>query len=64
MASFQIQQEIEGEWTSTKTIEIMGLRIPAYFTTDPQLLHDYIANFQTRSDDSILNQVRNLRDDA
>ena len=51
MANFQIQQEIEGEWRSTKTVEIMGLRIPAYFTTDPQLLHDYIANFQTKSDD-------------
>lgn len=51
MANFQIQQEIEGEWRSTKTVEIMGLRIPAYFTTDPQLLHDYITNFQTKSDD-------------
>ena len=29
----------------------MGLRIPAYFTDDPQLLYDYIVNFKTKSDD-------------
>ena len=29
----------------------MGLRIPAYFTDDPQALHDYIVNFKTKSDD-------------
>ena len=51
MASFAVLQEAEGEWRSTKTVEVMGLRIPAYFTSDPQLLHDYIANFQTKSDD-------------
>ena len=51
MASFPVLQEIEGEWRSTKTVEIMGLRIPAYFTEDPQSLYDYITNFQTKSDD-------------
>ena len=28
-----------------------GVRIPAYFTTDPQLLYDFITNFQTKPDD-------------
>ncbi|CAH3181822.1 unnamed protein product [Porites lobata] len=51
MANFTILQEIKGEWRSTKTVEIMGLRIPAYFTDDPQLLYDYIVNFKTKSDD-------------
>ena len=51
MANFPILQEIEGEWRSSKTVEIMGLRIPAYFTDDPQALHDYIVNFKTKSDD-------------
>lgn len=51
MSNFPVFQEIEGEWRSTKTIEILGLRIPAYFTPDPQLLCDYITNFQTKSDD-------------
>ena len=51
MANFTILQEIEGEWKSSKTVEIMGLRIPAYFTDDPQVLHDYIVNFKTKSDD-------------
>ena len=32
-------------------MEIMGLRIPAYFTDDPRLLYDYIVNFKTKSDD-------------
>ena len=51
MANFPILQEIEGEWTSSKTVEIMGLRIPAYFTDDPQVLLDYIVNFKMKSDD-------------
>ena len=29
----------------------MGIRIPAYFTDDPQVLLDYIVNFKTKSDD-------------
>ena len=51
MANFPILQEIKGEWKSSKTVEIMGLRIPAYFTDDPQVLHAYIVNFKTKSDD-------------
>ena len=50
-AKFPVLQEIEGDWTSTKTVAIMGLRIPAYFTKDPQALHDYITNLKTKSDD-------------
>ena len=51
MATFPVLQESEGEWTSDKTVEILGLRIPAYFAPDPQLLQDFITNFQTKADD-------------
>ena len=51
MASVPVFQETEGEWKSVKTVEILGVRIPAYFTTDPQLLYDFITNFQTKPDD-------------
>jgi len=51
MASFPVFQETEGEWTSVRTVEILGVRIPAYFTTDPQLLYNFITNFQTNPDD-------------
>ena len=51
MASFPVFQETEGEWKFVKTVEILGLRIPAYFTSDPQLLYDFITNFKTEPDD-------------
>ena len=51
MSTFPVLQESEGEWTSDKTVELLGLRIPAYFVPDPQLLHDFITGFQTRPDD-------------
>ena len=51
MATFPVFQEIEGAWKNVKTVEILGLRILAYFTPDPQLLYDFITNFQTKSDD-------------
>ena len=51
MANFPVFQETEGEWPSVRTVEILGVRIPAYFTTDPQLLYDFITNFQTKPDD-------------
>ena len=60
MANFPILQEIKGEWRSTKTVEIMGLRIPAYFTDDPQLLYDYIVNFKTKSDDVFIRRQVSL----
>ena len=51
MASFPFYQVTEGEWTSDKCVEVLGLRIPAFCTSDPTLLADYISNFQTRPDD-------------
>ena len=51
MASFPNFQVKEGEWTSEKFVDVLGLKIPAFFTSDPQLLCDFISNFQTRQDD-------------
>ena len=51
MATFPVLQEREGEWTNSKMIEILGLRILSYFAPDPQLLQDFITNFQTKADD-------------
>ena len=36
---------------SQKLIDVLGLKIPADFTPDPQLLCDFITNFETRPDD-------------
>ena len=30
MSTFPVLQESEGEWTSDKIVEVMGLKIPAY----------------------------------
>ena len=54
MANFPMLQEVKGEWRSTKTVDILGFRIPAYFTDDPRLLYDYITNFKTKSDDAFV----------
>ena len=51
MASFPVFQETEGQWISEKLIDVLGLKIPAHYTPDPQLLCDFITNFQTRPDD-------------
>ena len=51
MSSFPVFQVTEGQWTSQKLIEVWGLKIPGDFTSDPQLLCDFITNFQTRMDD-------------
>ena len=51
MANFPMLQEVKGEWRSTKTVDIMGLRIPAHFTDDPRLLYGYIVCLKTKSDD-------------
>ena len=51
MATFPVFQVTEGEWTSAKLIEVLGLKIAPRFTSDPQLLCDFITNFQTRPDD-------------
>ena len=46
---FQVTEE--GQWTYEKLIDVLGLKIPAFLTTSPQLLCDFITNFQTRPDD-------------
>jgi len=51
MASFPVFQVTEGEWTSEKFIDVLGMKISVLFTPDPQLLSDFITNFQTRPDD-------------
>ena len=51
MASFPVFQVTEGEWSSEKFIVFLGLKLPAHFTSDPQLVGDFITNFQTRPDD-------------
>ena len=51
MANFPVFQVTEGEWSSEKFIDILGLKMPAHFSPDPQLLCDFITNFQTRPDD-------------
>ena len=51
MTTFPVFQVTEGQWTSEKFINVLGLKMPAHFTPDPQLLCDFITNFQTRPDD-------------
>ena len=51
MASVPVFQVKEGEWTSEKYFDVLGVKIAAYFMSDPQLLSDFISNFQTRPDD-------------
>ena len=62
MASFPVIQLTEGEWTSEKWYDILGVKLPNFFTSDPAFLRDYIFNFKTRPDDvftpHIPNQVR------
>ena len=41
----------EGEWKSAKDWDVLGVKIPTFFTDDPALLADYISNFETRPDD-------------
>lgn len=51
MASSPFVQVTEGEWTSEKLINVLGLKMPLDFASNPQLLCDFITNFQTRPDD-------------
>ena len=51
MASFPIFQVKEGTWTSRNFVNVLGVEIPSYFTSDPKLLCDIISNFQTKPDD-------------
>ena len=50
VASFAIQTT-DGKWTTVKCLDILGVRIPAYFTKNPTLLADHISNFHTILDD-------------
>ena len=51
MTSFPVIQVKEGEWRSRNFLEVLGVKIPSYFTTDPQLLSDFISDFHPRADD-------------
>ena len=51
MASFPSIQITEGEWTSGKYWDILGVKLVTFFTDNPALLADYISNFETRPDD-------------
>ena len=51
VTSFPVFQVTEGQWTSQKLIDVLSLKIPANFTPDPQLLCDFITNFETRRGD-------------
>nr|XP_058947536.1 sulfotransferase 1B1-like [Pocillopora verrucosa] len=51
MTSSEVTEVREGDWTTGNLREILGLKIPAYFTSDPQLLSDFITNLRTRPDD-------------
>ena len=51
MASFPMIQVTEGEQRSLRLWDVLGVKIPEYFTKHPALLADYISNFETRPDD-------------
>ena len=51
MASSPVFQIKEGEWTSERFVDVLGVKIHAFFTSNPQMLCDFISNFQTRPDD-------------
>ncbi|XP_073256032.1 sulfotransferase 1B1-like [Porites lutea] len=51
MAGFPVIQITEGEWTSVKYWDVLGVKIPSFFTKDPEVLADYISRFETRPDD-------------
>ena len=50
VASFAIQTT-DGKWTTVKCLDILGVRIPAYFTKNLTLLADHISNVHTMLDD-------------
>ena len=51
MESFPITQLTEGEWTSPRCVEVLGVKLPAYFTTNPAVLAEFMSSFETRPDD-------------
>ena len=51
MAGFPSIQITEGEWTSPKYWDVLGVKVATFFTDNPALLADYISNFETRPGD-------------
>ena len=50
-SSGHVVQFTEGEWTSGKFIEILGLKLSSFHVGDAALLTEFISSFQTRLDD-------------
>ena len=51
MESLPVFQVKVNEWTSEKFFDVLGMKIPVFFTPNPKLLSDVISNFQTRAED-------------
>ena len=51
MESLPVFQVKVNEWTSEKYFDVLGMKIPVFFTPNPTLLSDVISNFQTRAED-------------
>ena len=51
MESLPVFQVKVNEWTSAKYFDVLGMKIPTFFTPNPKLLFDVISNFQTRAED-------------
>lgn len=51
MESLPVFQVKVNEWTSAKYFDVLGMKIPTFFTPNPKLLSDVISNFQTRAED-------------
>ena len=50
MTSSEVTEVREGDYTTGNFRKVLGLKIQAYFTSDPQLLSDFITNLRTRPD--------------
>ena len=51
MTSSEVTEVREGDYTTGNFRKVLGLKIQVYFTSDPQLLSDFITNLRTRPDD-------------
>ena len=51
MESLPVFQVKVNEWTSAKYFDVLGMKIPTFFTPNPKLLSDVTSNFQTRAED-------------
>ena len=59
MTSSEVTEVREGDYTTGNFRKVLGLKIQAYFTSDPQLLSDFITNLRTRPDDIFI-AIKNL----